>query len=138
MLAWVLTSVGLWVVVLPPSWLLVNGVRMAAAGSGDPPTSFWEVALLSYVYAGLLPLVVVVGVLWYLGRVESPPFRPAAIITSLLFGGWFGLYLILLPDPTIETVLLAWAAFGALVPRPPVRPGLGPPSLGPEPPVFRP
>lgn len=118
-LGWLLTALSLWVISFPVSWLLVNGAHIVFTGARNAPTSFWEVAVLSYLYAGVLPLAVALGVLWYLGQLERQPFRRAAIITSLLLGGWFGFYAIGFLDPAIQTVLVAWAAFGALVPRPP-------------------
>lgn len=136
-LGWLLASLALWVAVLPVSWVLVNGAHMVLTGERRAPTDFWEVAVLSWLYAGILPLVAVLGVLWFLARAGRPPFRRGAIVASLLLGGWLGAYLILLLEPAIQTVLVSWAAFGALVPRPPVGPrgaGLGPGALVDAPP----
>lgn len=117
---WMAASVALWGLCLPVAWVVVNGAHVVFTAADEFPVELGA-TLWSYVYGGVLPLVVTLVVLVYLARLRPAEFRPGAVALSLLLGSWFGFYLVGPDQPVVQSVLLAWTGFGLLVPRPPHR-----------------
>jgi hypothetical protein len=84
----------------------------------DSFTASLASSAFSYVYAGIAPLIAtLVGLSWLSRSADGRSVRVGAVGLSLVFGSWFGFYLIGTDEIVIQTVLVAWALFGALVPR---------------------
>ncbi len=124
LLGWAAWSILLWALWLPVAWFLVNATHLLVTAAEAFPAELGGTAW-SYVYTGVLPLVVALPTLGYLGRSRPRQFRTAALVLSLVLGSWFGFYLVKPGEPVIQAVLLAWAGFGLLVPRPPAAPPAG-------------
>lgn len=126
MVAWIVVSVALWAICLPGAWALVNLGHVAFTAATRFPAELGG-TLFSYAYGGIFPLVAALPAVVMVGRARPEIFRAGAVGISVLLGSWLGFYLVHLDDPVIQAVMLAWLAFGALVPRPP-GPGSGPGS----------
>jgi hypothetical protein len=117
-LAWIVAALALWLLCLPMAWFVVNSVHVLITAAEDFPSTLGQ-STFSYVYAGIAPLVASLVALWWLGKAATGrSFRFGAVAICLLFGSWFGLYLVGTDEVVIQLVLLAWALFGAFVPRP--------------------